>query len=205
MTSVVTVFYNVTHSARGATAMVVWILVVAMFASLSAVATASRQLFAFARDGAVPFSPWFAKVSPRWNLPVNSIFFTFLTTTLLSLINIGSMTALNSITSLATNALLTSYMCSIGCLIWRRVTKQPLLPSKFSLGKWALAINISSEIFLIIAFVLAFFPLFKKPDPANMNWNILIYGAVVLLSLTYYFLRGRYRYVGPVEYVRKLD
>lgn len=117
-------------------------------------ATASRQIFAFARDNAVPFSPWFSKVSPKWNLPINSIFFTFCMTILLSLINLGSATALNSITSLATNALFSSYICSIGCMIWRRATNQPLLPSPFRLGRRGLPINIFPEISLIFAFVL---------------------------------------------------
>lgn len=185
--------------------MIVWLNVMAMFSNLSVVATASRQLFAFARDSAVPFSPWFSQVSSRWNLPLNSLLFTFLTSTLLSLINLGSSTALNSITSLATNALLSSYICSIGCLIWRRITNQPMLSSKFTLGRWGLLINIASEIFLVMAFILAFFPLTKDPDAASMNWNILIYGAVISFSLVYYLLRGRHRYVGPVEYVRKLE
>jgi uncharacterized ParB-like nuclease family protein len=37
-----------------------------------------------------------------------------------------------------------------------------------------------------------------------MNWNILIYGVVVLFSLVYYAFSGTHRYVGPVEYARKL-
>lgn len=38
-----------------------------------------------------------------------------------------------------------------------------------------------------------------------MNWDIVIFGAVVLLSILYYIIRGRRTYDGPVEYVRKLD
>lgn len=134
--------------------MIVWLIVIVMFAGISVMATASRQIFAFARDNAIPFSPWFSKVSPKWNLPLNSIFFTFSMMIALPLINLGSATALNSITSLATTALLSSYICSIGCMIWRRATNQPLLPSPFRLGRWGLPINIISEIFLIFAFVL---------------------------------------------------
>lgn len=148
------IFANAVQSSRAATAMVVWIVVMAMFAEISIMATASRQIFAFARDHAVPHSPWFARVSPRWNLPLHAIFFTFCMTTLLALINLGSATALNSITSLATNALLSSYICSVGCMIWRRATRQSLRPAPFRLGRWGLPMNIFSEIFLVFAFVL---------------------------------------------------
>lgn len=130
---------------------------------------------------------------------------TMVVTSLLALINIGSATALNSITSLATTALLSSYLCSIGCMIWRRGTGHPLLPSYFSLGRWGLSINIVSEVFLVVAFVFAFFPPTVNPVAKDMNWNIVIYGAVVIGSLSYYALKARHHYVGPVEYVRKLE
>jgi choline transport protein len=37
-----------------------------------------------------------------------------------------------------------------------------------------------------------------------MNWNILIYGVVVLLSLFYYLVKGRKVYAGPVEHLNKV-
>lgn len=198
------VFYNSTKSTASATIMSVFILLMLMSSNLSIVATASRQLFAFARDEGLPFSPWFARVS-RNELPMNAIIVTFITSALLSLINIGSAAALNSITSLSTNALLSSYICSIGCIVWRRWAGAPLLPSHFSLGRWGLVVNIASEVFLIFAFIFAFFPMSPNPSVHVMNWNILIYGIVVVGSVLYYYLKGRHRYVGPVEYVRKLD
>lgn len=197
------VFYNATQSARGATAMTVFVIFMAIFSNLTMVATTSRQLYAFARDEAVPFSPWLSQV--KWDLPINSIAITFITTALLALINIGSATALNSITSLATSSLLSSYMCSIGCIVWRRLTGNPLPASKFSLGRFGLAINMISEIFLVIMFVLAFFPSVPSPSLAEMNWNILIYGVTIVFSLSYYWVYGRHKYVGPVEYVRKTN
>ncbi|KAM0186757.1 hypothetical protein ACHAPI_011541 [Fusarium lateritium] len=199
------VFYNSTQSVSSATAMASFIVAMTAFSNLTMVATSSRQLFAFARDHAVPFSPWFSKVPAGWDVPINAILTTFLFSSLLSLINIGSAVALNSITSLATSALLSSYMVSIGCMIWRRCTNSPLLPSKFSLCKWGLVINIASEAFLVVIFVLAFMPGNLNPTAAEMNWSILIYGAVAVFSLIYYVCRGTHRYKGPVAYVRRLD
>lgn len=164
-----------------------------------------RQMYAFARDGGLPWGRWLAHVSPTWNLPFNSIFVTFITTSLLSLINIGSVTAFNSITSLATNAYLTSYIVSIGCMIWRRWSNSPLLPSKFNLGRWGLPVYVAAEVFLISAFVLCFFPMSPDPGAEAMNYNSVIYGGVVIFSMIYYAFQGRHQYDGPVEYVRKLD
>lgn len=134
------------------------------------------------------------EVHPGLELPLNAILTTVVVTALLSLINLGSAAAL-----------LSSYLCSIGCMIWRRATGQPLLPSKFRLGpRWGLAVNVAAEAFLVVTFVFSFFPAAPRPAPADMNWNIVIYGAVVVGSLLYYARAGR-RYVGPVEYVRKLE
>ncbi|KAJ3498429.1 hypothetical protein NLG97_g1133 [Lecanicillium saksenae] len=198
------VFLNSTQSAKSATAMSVFIVAMTVFSNLTMVATASRQLFAFARDRAVPFSPWFASVPAGWDVPINSILTTFLITGLLSLINIGSTTALNSITSLATTSILSSYIVSIGCMIWRRCTGSRLLPSKFSLGRWGLAINIASEAFLVVIFVLAFMPPVPNPSAELMNWNIVIYGGIAIFSAIYYWFRGTHQYEGPVVYVRTL-
>jgi hypothetical protein len=38
-----------------------------------------------------------------------------------------------------------------------------------------------------------------------MNWSVVVFLAVVLFSAVYFVVWGRKRYVGPVEYVRKLD
>ncbi|KAK8127242.1 hypothetical protein PG984_008350 [Apiospora sp. TS-2023a] len=199
------VFESATQSKAGATGLSIIIVIMTIAGNLTGVATASRQLWAFSRDQGMPFSSYFAYVHPGLNLPINSITMTLIVTVLLTLIAIGSDVALNSLTSLGTNAILSSYMCSIGCITWRRLTNQPLLPSKLPLGRWGLTINIVSMLFLLVIFVFAFFPPGPNPAPADMNWNILIYGVSVVGSLLYYALSARKRYVGPVEYVRKLD
>lgn len=199
------VFYNSTKSAGATTGMVIVLIVMIIFCNLTMIATASRQLFAFARDDAIPFHNWFADVKPGWDVPFNSVITTFVTTSLLSFISIGSPVALNSILSLTTVAILTSYICSIGCIIWRRWTNQPLLPSKFNLGKWGLPVNILSEVFLIFFLVATFFPPTPNPAPEDMNWSIVIYAGTMIFSVTYYYFYGRHKYAGPVEYVRKLE
>jgi len=140
---------------------------------------------------------------PGWDVPVNAILVSFIVSCLLALINIGSSVAFNSMASLGTCALLSSYIVSISCIVLKRWRKETLLPSKFSLGKYGLAINLISIAFLVFVYVMCFFPPAPKPNAQLMNWNILIYGAVVIFALVYYYWKGRYLYDGPVEYVRK--
>jgi choline transport protein len=81
----------------------------------------------------------------------------------------------------------------------------PLLPSKFDLRKWGLAVNIISMIFLIVFLVACFFPLQPNPTPNTMNWSILLYIVAVIGSLVYFVLSARHKYASPVEYVQKLE
>lgn len=122
---------------------------------------------------------------------------------LLSLINIGSTVAFNIVSSLSIGALLSSYVVSISCVTLKRLRGEPLLASTFSLGRFGLSVNIFSVLFLVFAFVMTFFPTTPHPAAPAMNWNILVYGVVVIFSISYFLVRGRHRYVGPVVYVKK--
>jgi choline transport protein len=199
------VFYNATQNYAGASVLATIVISMAVFCNLSITATASRQLFAFARDQGVPGARWFAYIPPGWEVPMNSIVVSFVVSCLLALINIGSTIALNNITSISLSAILSSYIVSIGCLFWRRLTNQPLLPAKFTFSKpVGLAFNAFSLAFLVLVFVFAFFPGTVNPTPAEFNWSILIYVAVIGFALLHYAVSARHVYDGPVEYVRKL-
>lgn len=56
-------FYNATGSYAGASIMVAIIITTITSSCISTVATVSRQMWSFARDGAMPFSPMIAHVS----------------------------------------------------------------------------------------------------------------------------------------------
>lgn len=57
------VFYNVTRSLPATSAMVSIIILMAIFSCVTIMASASRQMFAFARDDGLPFSTWLSQVS----------------------------------------------------------------------------------------------------------------------------------------------
>ena len=58
--------------------------------------------------------------------------------------------------------------------------------------------------FLALAFVMILFPPARNPQVESMNWSIVIFSGVLVLSLAYY-LRAKGKYVGPVKLVRKED
>jgi len=59
------VLQNATRSVGGTTGFVVVVLILLVFITISALASTSRQTFAFARDNGLPFSKWIGKVCAR--------------------------------------------------------------------------------------------------------------------------------------------
>jgi choline transport protein len=139
------------------------------------------------------------------DIPLNAVITTLAITTLLSLIIIGSSIAFNVIISIGQVGTVGSYILAISCIFRKRLVGEPLLPSRFSLGRAGLAINTIALCFLAVAFVFPFFPLTKNPSPADMNWNILVTGFTLAVAVVYYLLRARKTYTGPVLNVRRLD
>ena len=150
-------------------------------------------------------SPPPQKVKPGWNIPLNSVLITFCCTSILSLINIGSTAAFNAVSSMGTNALLTTYIISIGCVVIRRVRGQPLPDRRWDLGRMGLPINIIALLFLTWIWIFLFFPQTTPPTLSTMNWNVLINGGVIVLAVIYYIVRGRHVYVGPVTLTKGME
>ncbi|KAE9986092.1 hypothetical protein BLS_000025 [Venturia inaequalis] len=196
------VFSSGTKSTAAATGMTSIMIILSTLGCITNMASASRQLFSFARDNAVPFSKFFAHVPGKWQIPLASIITTVTISILLSLINIGSSIAFNQICSLGLSALMTSYLISITCVTIKRWRNEHLLDRSFNLGNWGLIVNNTSMLFLALALVICFFPPKPNPAVADMNWAILIYSAVVVFALAWFAIKARKVYVGPITYVR---
>ena len=158
------IFYDGTQSLAGTNTMTAIIIIMLTSACISEVATASRQLWSFARDGGLPGSRWLSHVSPGWNIPLRAVGVSLVISTLLSLINLGSSVALNAINSLGVLSILFSYTIVIGCLVWRRLYGAPLPPRRWSLGKFGLPINIVSLCFVT---PLLFFDMWPLAQPVT--------------------------------------
>ncbi|KAK4550795.1 hypothetical protein LTR36_000375 [Oleoguttula mirabilis] len=192
------VFYNGTRSLVATNFMVSIVIVCLTSCCISEVATASRQLWSFARDNGLPGSKWLSYVSPGWNIPLRAVLTSLVITSLLSCINLGSTTALNAINSLGGVSILGSYFMTIGCLVWRRLYGAPLPPRRWSLGRFGLPINIAALCFIAPLFFFEFWPLAQPVTTSNMNWSSAMFVGVMIVAGVYYAVFGRHVYTGPV-------
>ena len=218
---IIAVFFNTTQSYAGTSILTVVIVLTLTAAAIAEVATASRQLWSFARDKVrpqyasailgscanrfqgIPGYSFISHITPKSNIPLNAVMVSLVATSLLSLINIGSTTALNAILALTVVSLLSSYMIVISLVILKRVRGQPLPVRRFDLGRAGLPINILAMCYLAPIFVFAFFPATITVEAESMNWAIVMFGGIMGFALFWYAIWGRKEYLPPVALVKR--
>ncbi|KAI5206328.1 hypothetical protein AUEXF2481DRAFT_179093 [Aureobasidium subglaciale EXF-2481] len=197
------IFFNATNSYGATNVMCAIVIIVLMCNCISEVATASRQIWAFARDHGLPGSRWLSKVTPGWNIPIRSVSVSLVVTSLIACINLGSSAALNAINSLGGVAILTSYIIAIGALIWRRLYGAPLPRRRWSLGRSGLWINITAVVCLLPVWFFMFWPLAQPVTAPDMNWASTMFCGVLLVAGIYYVVKGKHEYIEPVLLIKR--
>lgn len=200
-----TAFYNTGSTGMNLALILILGLLIAA-GNISAVTTTSRETWAFARDRGLPFSSFMSVVSHRFNAPLNAIYVTTVLCIILCLIQLGSTVAFNIIISLNLVAFLSTYILSIGSLLYRklfpaRFQNEPLPPARFSLGVFSIPINIFAIAYSTLALALSCFPVSVPVDASSANWAPAILGAVIVIAVISFALQGRKMYHGPVVFV----
>jgi choline transport protein len=162
------ILFNATQSRAGAVCLLMFPLVCLLFATTAIMTTSSRMVYAFARDGGMPASPFFAKVHSRLGQPLNALILTTLLVIIFGCIFLGSSSAFNAIISASVVALGVSYAIpiAINCIRGRKMLppRAFVLPSAFA---WFA--NILGVIYVIITTVLFVFPPELPVTGSNMS------------------------------------
>jgi choline transport protein len=168
----VAIFATATSSTSTAIGMTVPIVLMTLAMCINATAAASRQAWSFARDEGLPFPTWFTRLVRMNNdstpLPLNAMLTSLLILVVVALLNFGGSEVFNSIIGLMTGAVGLTYALSIACVLWRRLYGDPLPPARWSLGRWAVPINVVALLFELFSTVISFFPLFAQVDGKSM-------------------------------------
>ncbi|KAL6229701.1 hypothetical protein BDW75DRAFT_224582 [Aspergillus navahoensis] len=181
----------------GALGFMAVVATVQFFMGLSLVVAASRQSWAFSRDGALPFSSFFRHVSKRIRYqPVQMVWGVVgaaIIIGLLCLINAAASSALFSL-AVAGNDLawMTPTLCR---LVWGQ---ERFHRGVFYTGRFSKPIAVTAIAYLAFAIFLCMFPtLGPDPSPDDMNYTVVINGALWGGALLYYVLYARKTYKGP--------
>lgn len=179
----------------------------AMFFSGSALTLgSSRMVYAFARDGAMPFSKYLATINKKTMTPIYAVWFNVIFAMVVGLLYIINETAFNAIVSVNTIASSMAYFIPIALKL--TVARKKFEHGPFHLGPFSDFINIISLIWILLTSVLFVCPTEYPVTPDNMNYAIVVFVGVLGASVVYYHFRARKWFNGPgksMEHDPQLD
>lgn len=176
---------------QGALGMMSLLMIVQFLMGLSILVAASRQTWAFSRDGALPFSSFFRPISKTFGyIPFRTVWGCVLVAALLGLLTLAGPAASSAVFSLAVAGNNLAWGTPIFCrVVWGR---KKFNPGPVYTGALSIPIAWTAIIFLVFGIFLSMFPTSgPNPDAASMNYTVVINCAVWGGSLLYYFIDAR--------------
>jgi amino acid transporter len=174
------------------------LFIVQFLMGLSITVAASRQTWAFSRDGALPFSGFFRPISKKFGyIPLRCVWGCVLLAAILGLLCLIAPAAASALFSLAVAGNNVAWGTPILCrIVWGQ---KKFVPGPFYTGdRFSIPIAWFAVIFLVFGIFLAMFPVGgPNPTPETMNYTVVINCFVWGGALGYYFLDARKWFTGP--------
>ncbi|KAG1744393.1 amino acid/polyamine transporter I [Suillus lakei] len=197
------IFFN-SFGQTGTLALWSFVVLVQYMMGSSMVLASSRQTFAFARDGALPFSSYLYRMNSFTKTPVNTVWFVAVISIVLGMLSFAGPQAINAIFALSVTALYVAYAIPI---IARFVFKNNFKPGPFDLGIFSLPVAVISVSYMFIMNIVFLFPTMPQTDVANMNYTVVVLGGTLFLSILWYYCPvygGVHWFTGPVSNLGKV-
>ncbi|KAF8690359.1 hypothetical protein AX14_002975 [Amanita brunnescens Koide BX004] len=187
--------------------LVIWsFIVILQFAMGSSMLTAaSRQIFAFSRDGGFPLSSWLYHVNRRVYAPVRCVWFAVVVSLLLGLLSFAGENAIGAIFSLSVISQYASYLIPI---LSRHFGGEKISRGPFHLGKFSLPIAIVATLWMVLMTVVFLFPANPNPGSQGMNYAVVVFCGVLILATIYFYCPkygARYWFKGPARTIDDKD
>ncbi|KAG0703807.1 amino acid transporter [Suillus ampliporus] len=165
------------------------------FCGCSQAVDASRVIFAFSRDNALPGSRWWKRINHTTQTPVNAVWFAVTLSAICGTL-VFSTTAFNSLASASVIGLYISYVTPIYC----RVTwgKNKLQPGPFNLGWWSFPIGWIGIVWVAFMVVMMLFPSTQTANVQTMNYSVVIVMAVFIFAAGSWVFSARHWFTGPI-------
>ncbi|KAF3089292.1 GABA-specific high-affinity permease [Orbilia oligospora] len=182
---------------KGAIIMMTFLFLTQWLMGISILLASSRQAWAFSRDGALPFSKFFSKISKRFgHTPIRCVWGCAGLACVLGLLCLIASAAASALFSLcAAGNNFAWFMPIFARLVWGR---DKFVPGPFYTGKFSIPIAIVACIFLVFSTLLAMMPVTgPHVTPETMNYTVVVNCAVWGGALAYYFIDARKWFTGP--------
>ncbi|KAF2099546.1 choline transporter [Rhizodiscina lignyota] len=181
-----TIYLQATGSKAATAGLLIIFIIDLTICTPGAYITAGRMLWTMARDDAVPFSNYVAKIDPTFRNQFRATFIIGCVCTVLGCIYIGSRAAFNAFVGCFAILTTLSYVAALlpHILTGRKYIK----PGHFYMYGWIGPVIIGTACAYIIVFnVIYMFPYALPLDlEATMNWNVVLVGGVTIFMTAWY-------------------
>ena len=164
------------------------------FCGIASITANSRMIYAFSRDGAVPGSSFWHKVSRRSHVPVHSAWFGAVGACILTLPAWWNSAAYGAVTSIAVIGLYVAYLIPV---FLRRINPTAFKPGPWVLGKWGPLFGWVAIVWVLFICVLFCLPTYSPINRDTFNYTPVAVVAVIGFAGLYYAISARKWFKGP--------
>ncbi|WHX16689.1 amino acid permease [Streptomyces malaysiensis subsp. malaysiensis] len=172
----------------GATAMLLIVIVAQLFCGNAEVAAASRMVFAFSRDGALPGSRLWQRVSSRTQTPVLAVWLSVAVAGLLALPSLYSETAYGAVTAINVIGITPAYAIPV---FLRLRAGDRFQPGPWNLGRWSKPVGWTAVVWVALVTVLFCLPQSSPVTADSMNYASIALAVVLMLATIWWFVARR--------------
>ncbi|KAK8920364.1 putative amino-acid permease C15C4.04c [Metarhizium anisopliae] len=194
------VFHTVMGTPGGGLALMFFLLGVAVFCCISISTAASRTLWAFARDGAIPFSSIWSKLIGD-QVPLAALALLTVIQMLLGLVNLGSTSAFTAFASCGVIALAAAYaiVIAISLSTGRKAVSTARWRCPSFIGYFVNVVSIAWVAFQLVLFSM---PAALPVTVVSMNYASVVLVGFMFISFVYYVAHGRKGMFASIQFVR---
>nr|WSY57864.1 amino acid permease [Streptomyces sp. NBC_00886] len=178
----------------GAKILLLIVIVAQGFCANAGLASASRMVFAFSRDGALPFSSTWRRLSPRTKTPVPAVWLAVIVPFCLALPSLYSLTAYYAITAINVIGITPAYAIPV----YLRLRKgDDFEPGPWTLGRWSKPIGWTAVIWVTLITVVFCLPQVSPVTEDSFNYAPVVLVAMLVLATIGWLTWGRRTYGIP--------
>ncbi|KAI7478550.1 hypothetical protein KC351_g8116 [Hortaea werneckii] len=169
--------------------------------------SAQRITYAVARDGILPFSKTYSKVTPKHHLPVNAALLMVVLTIAICAAVIGSTVAFSAITAAATIGTNLSYLIPI--VARQTIGRKHFKAAKWNFGAWSIPVSIIASLYIAFLFVVLMLPQLYPVNAQTLNYAPIVIGGITAIALGGWLfpfsLGARYWFEGPKRTISEVE
>jgi len=186
--------FNDAIGTTGAKLLLLIVIGAQLYCGMSSVTANSRMIYAFSRDGALPFSNFWHKVNHRTRTPTNAIWLAAGGAFVLALPVLWNATAYAAVTSIAVIGLYIAYVIPT---FLRLRLGESFQRGPWHLGRWSYVVGWTAVVWVVFISILFMLPTLSPITRANFNYTVVAVVVVIGFAGIYWLVSARKWFTGP--------